>query len=58
MEILATDKFVNLTPKVQNIVELTNIGNLDLNRMASMATRVIFHPIKFQERYLQAYERK
>jgi hypothetical protein len=54
MEILAADKFVNPTPKV----ELTNIGKLDLNRMASMTTRVIFHPINFQERYLQAYERK
>ena len=39
IEILAPDKFVNLTPKVQNIVELTN-SKLDLNRMASMTTRL------------------
>jgi hypothetical protein len=40
IEILAAEKFVNLTPKVQNIVEFTNIGKLDLNRTASMTTRV------------------
>lgn len=50
MEILANEKFietVEIEPKVQNIVATSNIGKIDLNKMATTLTKITFNPEHF-----------